>query len=241
MLHKVKGIVLHSVKYSETSVIVRIYTDLFGLKSFLIRGIRSKKSKIKPALLQPLTLLDLVVYNRESTSLQSVREMQLAYPYQSLPFDIKKSSVGLFINELLYKSIREEESNQELFSFLWNACIQLDVSDETVNCFHLLFAIHLTRFLGIVPQGNHSGSRTLFNIREGLFQSGIPDHTLYLDPDTSTALSTLLSTPLELAATLTIPPLIRARLLSAIITYFQFHLQGFREIHSHHVLHKVLS
>lgn len=241
MLYKVKGIVLHSVKYSETSVIVKIYTDLFGLKSFLIRGVRSKKSKIKPGLFQSLTLLDLVIYHREKASLQSIKEIHIAYPFQSLPFDIKKSSIALFINELLYKSIREEETNRELFNFLWNSCIQLDLFDGNINCFHLVFSIHLTRFLGIMPQRNHSGSRQIFNVKEGQFQANIPDHTLYLDSVNSSALNTIIATPLEMASTLKISPSIRARLLSTIITYFQYHLQGFREMHSHHVLHNVLS
>jgi len=241
MLHKVKGIVLHSINYSETSLIVKIYTDLFGLKSFLVRGIRSKKSKIKPGLFQPLTLLDLVINHKEKSSLQSIKEIHIAYPYQSLPFDIQKSSIALFINELLYKSIREEEKNVELFHFLWNTCIQLDLYDGTVNCFHLVFSIQLTRYLGIMPQKNYSVHRQIFNVKEGHFQSTIPEHSLFLDTEISSALNTIISTPLELSSTLKIKPSARAGLLSTIITYFQYHLPGFREIHSHQVLHSVLS
>jgi len=241
MLHKVKGIVLHSVKYSETSVIVKIYTDLFGLKSFLIRGIRTKKSKIKPGLFQPLTLLNLVIYYKEKTSLQSIKEVHIAYPFKSLPFDIKKSSIALFINELLYNSIREEETNIALFNFLWNSCIQLDLVDGNINCFHLVFSIHLTHFLGIMPQRNYSNTRQIFNIKEGQFQSSIPEHNLYLDSENSSTLNTIISTPLEMVSILKISPSIRARLLTTIIAYFQYHLQGFREIHSHQVLHTVLS
>jgi len=241
MLYKVKGIVLHSVKYSETSVIVKIYTDLFGLKSFLIRGIRSKKSKIKSGLFQPLTLLDLVIYHKITASLQSIKEVHIAYPFKSLPFDIKKSSIALFINELLYKSIREEEKNPELFNFLWNSCIQLDRFDGNINCFHLVFSIHLTHFLGIMPQRNYSDSRQIFNVKEGQFQSNIPEHALFLDSENSFTLNTIISTPLEMASILKISPSSRARLLSTIIIYFQYHLQGFSEMQSHHVLHSILS
>jgi len=241
MLYKAQGIVLHSINYSETSIIVKIYTDLFGLKSFLVRGIRSKKSKIRPGLFQPLTLLDLVIYNKEKASLQSIKEIHIAYPFQSLPFDIKKSSIALFINELLYKSIREEERNQELFQFLWNTCIQLDLFNGNINCFHLVFCIQLARFLGVMPQKNYSTHRQIFNLKEGQFQSNIPEHTLFVDSEISSTLNTLISTPLQMASTLKITPSVRASLLSTIITYFQYHLPGFREIHSHHVLHSVLS
>ena len=126
MLHKTRGIALHTVKFSETSIIAKIYTELFGLQSYLIKGIRKQHSRIKPGLFQPLTILDLTVYHKETGSLQSLKEVHNLYPYQSLPFDIMKSSIALFMNELIYKSIREEEPNQELFDFLFDACIDLD-------------------------------------------------------------------------------------------------------------------
>jgi len=241
MLHKVKGIVFHSVKYSETSLIVKIYTDQFGLKTFLIRGIRSKKSKIKPGLFQPLSLLDLIIYYKERNSLHTIKEAHIAYPFKSLPFDIKKSSIALFMNELLYNSIREEESNPVLFNFLWNSFIQLDLIDENITCFHLVFSIHLTQYIGIMPQNNYSQKKQIFNLREGQFQSSIPGHNLYLDTETSFTLNKIISTPLEGVSALNIDPSSRRKLLSAIITYFQFHLQDFRDIRSHHVLHSVLS
>ena len=182
MLHSTKGIVFHSLKYSETSVIVKIYTEIFGIQSYLLKGIRNSKSKIKPGLFQSMTLLDLVVYHKEKQSLQSVKEVHLAHPFKTIPFDIRKSSVTLFINELVYKSIREEESNPGLFEFLWNTCLELDETEESVNCFHLHFAMQLMHHLGIFPQNNHSGQCQVFNMREGLFQSSIPGHQHYLDP-----------------------------------------------------------
>ncbi len=149
MLHQTKGIVFHSLKYSETSVIVKIYTELFGIQSYLIKGLRSSGSKIKPGLFQPMTLLDLVVYHKEKQVLQSIKEVHLALPYQEIPFDIRKSSIALFLNELVYKTIREEEANPDLFEFIWNACLELDATQEPVNCFHLLFSVRFCHFLGI--------------------------------------------------------------------------------------------
>ena len=260
MLHSTRGIVFHSIKYSESSVIVKIFTGLFGLQSYLIKGIRNPKSKIKPGLFQALTLLDLVVYHKEKHSLQSVKEIRLAHPYQEIPFDIRKSSVVLFINELVYKAIREEEANPALFEFLWSTCLQLDQTDKPVSNFHLAFALELCHHLGIFPQLNHSLQSPFFNLREGLFQSSIPDHPHYLDIKNSLLFYSMLKTcSLKLIAgaqTFDQPsvgaqnfePLLqnlkpehRDRLLETILLYYQLHLPGFKGMQSHHILRTVLS
>lgn len=241
MLHALKGIVFHSINYSETSVIVKIYTDLFGLQSYLVRGIRRPKAKIRPGLFQPLTLLELVAGHRERPGLQTIREVRLAHPYQGIPADIRKSSAALFITELVYKSVREEEPNPELFEFLWNSFLMLDTTGESIAHFHLVFALQLTGYLGFIPQPNHSQQNQVFNLREGLFQPSVPDHPHYLDPGDSSTLSALLGTPVELHAALNLAPAVRARLLETILLYYRLHLPGFREMQSHHILHTVLS
>jgi DNA repair protein RecO (recombination protein O) len=253
MLHPTKGIVFHSIKYSESSVIVKIYTELFGIQSYLVKGIRSAKSKIKPGLFQPLTLLDLVVYHKEKQSLQTVKEIHLAHPYISVPFDIRKSSVALFINELVYKTIREEESNPDLFEFLWESCLQLDAATEPVSGFHLCFALQFCHYLGIFPQTNYSDQFSIFNLREGFFQTSIPDHPNYLSPENSKLFFQLLrvcETQIKNNETakwrnsemlFATDAGTRNRLLEIILLYYQLHLPGFRGMQSHHILHEVLS
>ncbi|MCX6277351.1 MAG: DNA repair protein RecO [Bacteroidetes bacterium] len=262
MLCSTKGIVFHSLKYSETSIIVKIYTELFGIQSYLIRGMRKTRSKIKPALFQPLTLLDLEVYHREQASLQSIRGVHLAVPYQTIPFDIRKSSVALFINELLYKSIREEEPNPNLFGFLWNTCIALDSTDENVSDFHIRFAIQLMHYLGIFPQLNYSLETNLFNMREGIFQSGAPMYPECLDAKLSIKFFALLESNLSLSDLTPGPSpkeedptpgpspkreggMIvaseRRELLEKILQYYQLHLPGFTGIKSHGILQEALS
>jgi DNA repair protein RecO (recombination protein O) len=265
MLHDTKGIVFHSIKYSESSVIVKIYTELFGIQSYLFKGVRNSRSKIKPGLFQSLSLLDLVVYHREKQSLQQVKEIRLAFPYQAIPFDIRKSSIALFINELVYKSIREEEANPDLFAFLWQTCLTLDETGENVSWFHIRFAIQLMHHLGIFPQNNHSSLLPVFNLREGLFQASIPGHPHYLDPDNSALFSEMLKIAAEShiphpASRITdpesripnpashiphpasrLPHHPRNQLLETILLYYRLHLPGFRELQSHHILHEVLS
>ncbi len=231
MLHSTKGIVFHSLKYSETSVIVKIYTELFGLQSYLFKGIRSQKSKTRPGLFQSLTLLDLVVYHKEKHTLQSAKEVRLAIPYKSIPFDIRKSSVALFINELVYKAIREEEANGELFEYLWQTCIELDQAEENIATFHIYFMARLMHYLGIFPQDNHSAALPVFNMREGLFQASVPGHPDYLDPLLSAKLHDLLKA-------CSVPD---TSLLAPLLVYYRLHLPGFREMQSHHILHDVLA
>ncbi|MCX6304611.1 MAG: DNA repair protein RecO [Bacteroidetes bacterium] len=252
MLHSTNGIVFHSLKYSETSIIVKVYTELFGLQSYLIKGIRSSRSKIKAGLFQPLTLLDLVVYHKEKQSLQSVKEVHLAHPFKNIPFDIRKSAVAMFINELIYKAIREEEANPDLFVFLWQTCLLLDETDDSVSGFHIHFAIRLCEYLGILPQNNYSDSHRIFNLREGVFQPVVPGHPHYLDPENSRLFSRLL----ELCSTEPMKNGVtgiwqngeifpnagsRNQFLDTILLYYRLHLPGFKGVQSHLILHDVMA
>src|SRR4051812_25488846 len=103
MLHKTTGIILHTVKYSETSLIVKIYTRNYGLQSYIISGTRSKKSKNKASLFQPLTLVDLIVSNSAKEGLHRISEINILHSYNAIPYQIIKSSISVFINEILYK------------------------------------------------------------------------------------------------------------------------------------------
>ncbi len=236
MLHATRGIVFHSIKYSETSVIVKIYTESFGIRSYLVKGARNPRAKIRAAIFQPLTLLEAVVYEKERASLQSIKEVRIAHPYRSLPFDIRKSSVALFINELASKAIREEESNPGLFAFLWESCTDLDSTEESVAVYPLTFAVRLMKPLGILPRNNHSENTPFFDLREGFFLPSPPSHPQYLNRETSAQFSNLLTTgDRQLSA----PS--RSHLLDIILQYYQLHLTGFGVMQSHHILREVLA
>ncbi len=241
MLITTKGIVLHSLKYSETSVIVRVFTEARGLQSYIFKGIRSKKSKTKAGLFQPLTLLEVVVNVKEKTNLHTPREVRLFQPYMSIPFDIRKSSVALFINELLYKSVREEETNSELFDYLWKSCLLLDSTENNLNCFPLVFTSELTRFLGIQPQPGYSEKKPVFNLRESQFQSVIPERDAYVLPEYGKLFHSLLTTTIEKQSDLHLKPAARRSILDSLLLYYQIHLPGFKPMNSHHILHSVLS
>ena len=240
MLQSTRGIVLHTVKYSETSLIAKIYTESFGLQSYIVKGIRSPKSKIRVGLFQPLGLNDLVVYHREKSSLNTIKEIQSAYPYKSIPFEIKKSSIALFMDELIYKSIREEEKNHEMFGFLWNACVNLDTLTSPAGYYHLWFAVHFTAYLGFFPQTNFSPVNKWFNLHDGNFQDSVPTHPEFMDETESRLFSELLNMPYTGHGSLNYPRDIRNRVLDKILIFYVIHLTGFTGLRSHQVLHTIL-
>ncbi len=161
MLYKTKGIVFRFVKYRETSIIATVFTEKFGIQSYIVNSIRSKKGKSKIAFFQPLTLLDLVVYYKDSGKIHRISEMKCSHPFQSITTDFKKSTIALFLTEVLNKSIKEEGEHPELFEFLYHSIQVLDHLTVAFENFHLQFLLKLSRYLGfealsvlqeIVPQ-----------------------------------------------------------------------------------------
>lgn len=240
MLHKTRGIVLHTVKYSETSLIVKVYTEAFGIQSYMVKGARSPKSKLRPILFQPLTLLELVAYHKERNTLQSIKEIRLAHPYQSMPFDIRKSSIALFLNEVVYRSVGEEESNPGLFEFLWSSFLLLDAVEEPFMHFHLLFTIKLTKYLGFHPRNTRTDEHCFFNLSEGTFQPLFIEG-ICLDRTMSNTWCRLPDWPFEKPAIPDLTAKERDDLLDALLLYYRFHLPGFSGFRSAEVLHSVLS
>jgi DNA repair protein RecO (recombination protein O) len=148
MLHKTRGVVFRFTKYGETSIIVTLFTEVFGLQSYMVNGVRSKSGKNKIALFQPLTLLDLVVYHREHANINRIKEVKCLYPYQSIPTNIKKSALAIFLVEVINKTVKEESHAQELCDFFIRSFISLDQMDERSENFHILFLLRLSRLLG---------------------------------------------------------------------------------------------
>ncbi len=164
MIYKLKGIVLTFIKFKETSIIVNIYTDLFGLKSYIVSGVRQKKSN-KLAVYQPLSLLELVVYNKTQTSINRIKESKIAVPYRSIPFYFDKCTIGLFITEILNKILKESEVENSLFDFIYNSLIAFDHLEKNYSNFHLQFLLKLTHHLGFgVYSIDHLQSKYLENM-----------------------------------------------------------------------------
>ena len=241
MLQTTRGIVFKYINYSETSIIAKIYTEEFGLQSFIIKGARGKRSKTRLALFQPLNLLDLEISFRENKTLQHLKEVKVAHAYTTLPVDTIKRSFLFFIDELLYRSIREEMPNRLLFNWLFDSLTWLDLATVDVTNFHLVFMVQLSRFLGFYPKKEAGEHLPFFDLREGLFTNSIPQHPDYTGGRQAELVGLLLKTSFEKNDELKIIYSERRTLLDILITYYQLHLPGFGEMKSVEILHDVLS
>lgn len=151
MLHKTQGVVFRFTNYSETSIIVNIFTAAFGLQSYIVNGVRGKSGRSRIALYQPLTLLDLVVYHRENASILRIKEVKCIHPYQSITSDFRKSTIALFLSEIVNKTVKDQSHAQELCEFLIQSLTHFDLQQTNVENFHLIFLIRLSQHLGFRP------------------------------------------------------------------------------------------
>lgn len=161
MLQKTQGIVFRLTKFGDTSIIVNVFTEQFGLQSYIVNGVRSASARGKIALYQPLTLLDMVVYYKENASVKRIKEVKCQHQYHSVYNDVRKSSIAMFLTELLNKTVKDESHAQELYAFISSSLIILDDATENIENFHLIFLVKLSRLLG---HGLHT-VRDLMSVR----------------------------------------------------------------------------
>ncbi|MCB0403058.1 MAG: DNA repair protein RecO [Flavobacteriales bacterium] len=235
-----RGIVIHHIKYSEKSVIAKVYTEKFGLQSYLVHGVRNARSKNKAAYLQPLSLIEVNAIHKEKKGLQSVKSISLTSSYASIPFHIVKSSIAFFLAEILHKTIKEEEPNEALFEFLFHGFQLLDLSGEECVNFHLVFMGKLCKYLGIEPgKPSQSPGEFYFDLRESCFLVFPPAHNDYLPADLSAFFIAIMSTSLN-DLNLSLSNSVRKQLLKAFIDYYHLHLSNFGNLKSLPVLEEVL-
>lgn len=243
-LHKTKGIVLRTVKYGETSLVVTIFTELFGLQSYMVSGVRTstKKGTGKANLFQPTAILDLVVYHNELKHLNRIKEFKWHYLYQNIFSDVPRNSVALFMIELFTKCLKQPEPNPELFEFVEDAFIHLDESTGAVMAnFPLFFALHLPAFFGFRISDDHSGETPILDLLEGTYVAEKPNHLHYLEGKQAEVTSELLKMmqPGELEQ-VRLHHDFRRQMLFAYETYYRLHIQDFGVLKTLPVLSEVL-
>lgn len=218
MLHKTRGIVFKYFKYRESSIIVKIFTEAFGMQSYIVNGVRSSKSsRSKMALFQPLTLLDLIVYHKPGGDINRIAETRCSYPFKTLATDIKKLAIAIFVSEVLYKSVREEGEDHPLFDFVFNSIEILDYQESGYENFHLRFLLKLSKYLGF----------------------GIENSTVLepFDEEEAGMLKDLMEKPYDAPVPLT--NLTRRVMLEHIIKFYQANVDSLKEINSIKVLQEV--
>lgn len=242
MLYKTKAVILRIVKYGETSVIATAFTELFGLQSYLVNGVRTANVRSsKASILQPANILDLVVYHREQKNLQRISDMRYSYLYTSLHYDVIKNAVALYIMELLFRVISEAEEQPDLFNFIEQSLLTLDKSSAAASNLPLYFTLKLGALLGFGFNGKFGSRSSYLDLREGSFIASAPEHLYYLQPENSQLTSALLSAPtIEEIGAIKMNKQTRAQLLQAYLEYFKLHLPSFTSLKSPRVLHEIL-
>ena len=243
-LHKTRGIVLRTVKYGETSMIVTIFTELFGIQSYLVNGVRtsSKKGTGKANMFQPAAILDMVVYHNELKQLNRIKEFRWAVIYHHILTDVPKNAVALFMVELLNKCLKQPESNPDLFQFVEDCFLYLDNSTGTVTAnLPLFFALHLPVHFGFRIADNYSEEYHFLDLQEGGFTPIQPPHPHFLEEKQSAVTSQLLKVmqPEELEG-IRLNHEFRRQLLHRFEIYYALHIQDFGTMKSLPVLREVL-
>lgn len=243
-LHKTKGIVLRTVKYGDTSVVVTIFTEIFGIQSYLVSGVRSstKKGSGKANLFQPAAILDLVVYHNELKHLNRLKEFRWAHIYDTVFSDVPANAVALYMVELLGKCLKQPESNPELFQFAEDCFLTLDKSRGTAMAnLPLFFAIHLSHFFGFRMTDNYSSTCTWLDLGEGSFAEEQPHHPHFTEGKMAFTVSELLKAqhPGDVSE-MKLNHDFRRQLLFVLETYYALHLPDFGTLKTLPVLREVL-
>jgi DNA repair protein RecO (recombination protein O) len=238
MLEKTRGIILHTVKYGDNSLIMTVYTEKFGRQSYMINGARSSRSKNKAGLLQPLFIVDLEIYQKKGRDLQRIKEIKISSPFTTIPFDVIKTTQAIFIAGILYKIIVEEEHNPELFHFIESSLMYFDMMDEGKPDFHIWFLSHLTNYLGIVPNTSEKIEGWL-DMKKGMMVVSEPLHPGYMNQEITSLFKKLLKVRLQDLPDFKTTRANRTQLLSKIMEYYQMHFGNVVSMKSSQILKEV--
>jgi DNA repair protein RecO (recombination protein O) len=234
MLIKTKGIVIRTIKYSETSVIADIFTEEKGLLSYIISGVRKSRSKTQASMLMPLSIVEMVAYHSDRVKLHRVRELKPAYVFSSIPFEVRKATICLFLSELCLKTMKGTDASPSLFHFLETQIIRLDQEQEHFLNWHLFFMIGFAEQLGFAFEPPAIPGSTYFDLLHGKFLNEKPDHAYW------TADAEGLTHLINKEFTHPYTRQERNTLVDDLLTFFRLHIENMRELNSHRVLRQVL-
>ena len=241
MYQKTTGIVLHSLKYNDTSNIVDIYTRESGRASFLVKLPKSRKGGVRPVLFQPLAIVELEADFRPTASIHYIKEAKSAYPFRSLPYHPYKMSIAMFLAEFLYRALREEEPNEPLFAYLQHSILWLDERESSFSNFHLVFLMRLSRFLGLYPNLNLYTRGCYFDMLNACFTPAPPVGGAYLNPEEASRIGLLLRMNYDTMHLFAFSRAERNRCLTVINDYYRLHLPDFPQLKSLDVLWELFS
>ncbi len=235
VLHKTRAIVLRTFRHGDNSVVLKAYTEAFGARSYIVRT--GKRSAVRPAHLQPLTLVELVVTERAEREMHHVQEARLEKAYPGTSPDQPRALVLLFAQEVFYRTLREEAPDSALFSGAILLLDEIGTSDKPGNL-PLLLLVRMAKHMGILPEPPLPGDDR-FDLREGRFFQGRPQHAFCMEPAIAQGFAMVLHTA-STGAPLQLGNVVRTDLLDQLLAYFSMHVEGFGQLRSPEVLHALL-
>jgi DNA repair protein RecO (recombination protein O) len=241
MLQKTRAVVLHTIKYGDTSLIVHAITEAWGRRSFLLKGVRKSKKNNRSNMFQPLFFLDLDIYFRDTREIQWIKEAAYSGSVPVYGDDLVKTTQAMFLSEVLMKTIREEEKNTDLFNFLSNTLKYFNSNTKSISSYHILFLFQFTRLLGFYPQNNSSSINTFFDPLSASF-SGTPSSAdIELEMLLSEHWKKSFSADYISADQHFINQEVRNKFLDSLLNFYQLHQQSMNDLKSLEVLRTVFS
>jgi DNA repair protein RecO (recombination protein O) len=241
MIEKAKAIALHSVRYGEKSIIAYLYSEEFGRITLMVNSAFGKgKSSKKAIYFQPLNLVNIVFYRgTRSHSMGRLREVSFCSSLSNIHSNNTKRAIALFMGEVIYRTVREEERNASLFAFLEYSIQTLEVVEEGVQNFHIIFLAQLSKYLGFYPNGNYSADTPFFDIKSGLFCEIQPEHDSFLSIEQSELLSFALKLNYVEGINIKLNGRQRNSFLESLLRFYSFHNDSVQGIRSLPVLRQV--
>ncbi|MFP4488874.1 MAG: DNA repair protein RecO [Bacteroidales bacterium] len=241
MLEKTEGIVLHTIKHSDTGIITHIFTKKYGRLSFIVKGVNSKKGNTRKVYFQSLQPLSIEFYYREKRDLHIIKEACPLFNYSNLPYDINRNSIIMFLAEVLYKALKETGPDEHLYQYLIESLEYLDAENGPVPNFHIGFIIGLARFLGFAPSNNFSSTLPYFDMQNGIYISAPPLHGYYMEKEYSALLNTFLRSNIADCNNISLSGHKRKEFLDDMLLFYSLQLSGFKNLRSLKIYSEIFS
>lgn len=241
MLQKTRAIVLNTLKYGESQIIVDLLTEAHGRLSFIQQMPRGRRGSMRASLFQPLTILSVVYDHRPTRRLGRLKEAQIAFPFVSLPFDERKLSIALFLAEFTACATRSEQPDEQMYLFVENSVRWLDACSGEFANFHIIYMLHFTRFVGFFPNVDDAQDAPYFDLRGGCFVRTVPTHPDFLAPDEAGKIRLLMRFGYATMHLLALSRQERGRIVDVVLAYYRLHQPGFAEVKSLAVLKALFS
>ena len=241
MLEKTRGIILHQIKYTDSGIVAQMYTRKFGRQSFLIKGMRKRKTGKQSILFQPMFILDLELYYKQTREMQSLKEFSVSFTPYNIYSNIKKSCVAIFLGEILTSVLKEESPHEEMFDFIEESIIYFEQCKEGFANFHIAFLAGLSSFLGFEPGQRLEKENIFFDMVNGIFVPIPPVHGNYANEEITNILADFFMASYDSIDKISLTGKMRNDVLETIVRFYSLHLPGLKKIKSLDVLKEVFS